>query len=259
MLAIYLVHPSFLSLSNFSWDFALRSFLLIPQQNLPLVMVGWSLVHEMYFYLVFTLLLLLPRRYLPFLLFAWLCLVAEGFRHVDYYNPDQNPFSRLAYSPITVEFIAGCFLALWFEQRRSNKPLRFAWLALLGGLLSVLVLWHFFAFDAQTIDVVGWTRVYLFTAPYVLMLYGAVALEKNRTATAPRWAITIGDHSYSIYLTHVLVLSFCGRIWKTFAWPGYLDNVIILSVTIVAVLWVGKLVYDYIERPLLKSSRHWVS
>lgn len=259
VLAIFLVHPSFLHLPNFNGQFVLNSFLLLPQQGLPLVMVGWSLIHEIYFYLVFTLLLLLPRKYLPYLLFAWLCLVVEGFRYVDYYNPDQNPFSRLAFSPVTAEFIAGCYLALYFEWRAGKQTYYpIATVSIVTGLLLLVLLWHFFSFDAQTIDVVGWTRVYLFTGPYVLMLYGAVALEKNRQRVAPFWAVQMGDHSYSIYLTHVLVLSVCGRIWKTFAWEGYADNVVILGVTIIAVLLAGKYCYRWIEKPALDFSRRFI-
>lgn len=256
VLAIFLVHPSFLHLPNFSEKFVINSFLLLPQQGLPLVMVGWSLIHEIYFYFVFALLLLLPRKYLPYLLFAWLCIVVEGFRHVEYYDPDQNPFTRLAFSPVTVEFIAGCYLALFFEWRQDRQTYYpFAMTSIYVGLLSLVILWHFFSFDAQTIDVVGWTRVYLFTGPYVLMIYGAVALEKNRQGIAPAWAIAIGDHSYSTYLTHVLVLSVCGRVWKTFAWEGYIDNVVILTVTIIAVLLTGKYCYQWIEKPALHLSR----
>jgi peptidoglycan/LPS O-acetylase OafA/YrhL len=258
VLSIFLIHPTFLNLPNFTWRYAINSFLLLPQQGLPLVMVGWSLIHEIYFYIVFAVFLLLPRQYLPYALLLWLGVVVEGFRHVDYYNPEQNPFARLAFSPITVEFIAGCYLALLFERCHSARYL-FARTALYGGFISLLVLWHFFSFDAQTIDVVGWTRVYLFTLPYVLMMYGAVALEKNNAWLAPWWAIRIGDHSYSIYLTHVLVLSVCGRVWKAFAWQGYLDNMVILAVTLVAVLVVGRYCFQWIEKPSLNLARRFLS
>lgn len=259
VLGIFWIHPSFLNLPNFSGQFVLNSFLLLPQQGLPLVMVGWSLIHEIYFYFVFSLLLLLPRKYLPYLLFIWLCLVVRGFQGVAYYNPDQNPFPRLAFSPVTAEFIAGCYLALFFEYRKSKQTYYpGASLAIAAGLLLLVVLWHFFSFDAQTIDVVGWTRVYLFTGPYLLMIYGAVALEKNRQHLASAWAVRIGDHSYSIYLTHVLVLSVCGRVWKTFAWNGYVDNVVILTATVIAVLFAGKYCYQWIEKPALDFSHSLV-
>lgn len=271
VLVIFLGHPSFLNAPHFSLSFVIHSFLLLPQTGLPLLMVGWSLVHEMYFYVVFALFLLLPRKYLPYLLFAWLCAVVEGFRHVDLLDPEQNQYARFAFSPITTEFIAGCFLALYFEGKEiKNKQTQrtdypSALFCLLLGLLSLVTLWHYFSFNTETIDVMGWTRVYLFTIPYVLMIYGAVALEyngrerngqkRNGQWHAPAWAVRIGDHSYSIYLTHILVLSLCGRAWKTFAWSGYLDNVIILSATILGVLLCGRWCYNNVEKPLLDLSR----
>jgi len=47
------------------------------------------------------------------------------------------------------------------------------------------------------------------------------------------------------------------RIWKTFAWQGYLDNVVILSITVVGVLICGQLCYRYLEKPLLNLSRRF--
>lgn len=264
VLVIFLSHPTFLNAPHFSVSFVIHSFLLLPQQGLPLLMVGWSLVHEMYFYLVFAIFLLLPRKYLPYLLFAWLCVVIEGFRHVEPFNPEQNPYTRFAFSPITTEFIAGCFLALFFENRTRKAGEKFVYPlalpSLLLGFVSLLLLWHYFSFNTETIDVIGWTRVYLFTLPYVLMIYGAVALEHNGREhngqwTAPAFAVRIGDHSYSIYLTHILVLSLCGRAWKTFAWAGYIDNIIILSATMVGVLLCGRWCYNNVEKPLLDLSR----
>ena len=259
VLVIYWLHPTFLNVPHFSLSFLIHSFLLLPQAGLPLLMVGWSLVHEMYFYVVFACFLLLPRRYLPYLLFVWLLVVIEGFRHVNPFDPEQNQYLRFAFSPVTAEFIAGAFLALYMlEVRKTGKtPFLFALPCLLAGLVSLLILWHYFSFNTETIDVMGWTRVYLFTAPYVLMLYGAVAMEHNQQRLAPAWLIRTGDHSYSIYLTHILVLSVCGRAWKTFAWPGYSDNVIILSAAMAGVLICGYWCYQWIERPLLNASRRF--
>ena len=259
VLVIYLLHPTFLNVPHFSLAFLTHSFLLLPQAGLPLLMVGWSLVHEMYFYFVFAFFLLLPRKYLPYLLFVWLLVVIEGFRHVNPFDPEQNQYLRFAFSPVTAEFIAGGLLALsMFEIRKVNKvyfPLALP--CLLSGLVSLLILWHYFSFNTETIDVMGWTRVYLFAIPYVLMLYGAVAMERNQQWLAPVWAVRMGDHSYSIYLTHILVLSVCGRLWKTFAWAGYLDNIIILSLAILGVLLCGRWCFQWVEKPLLHLSRRF--
>jgi len=261
VLAIYLLHPTFLNVPHFSPSFLIHSFLLLPQAGLPLLMVGWSLVHEMYFYVIFAFFLLLPRKYLPYLLFVWLLVVIEGFRYVNPFDPEQNQYLRFAFSPVTAEFIAGCFLALYMFEIKKHQTNHIyypgALLSLLAGLISLLILWHFFSFNTETIDVMGWTRVYLFTIPYVLMLYGAVAMERNQQRFAPAWAVRIGDHSYSIYLTHILVLSVCGRAWKTFAWPGYSDNIIILGLAMFGVLLCGRLCYQWVEKPLLNLSRRF--
>lgn len=49
----------------------LQSFLILPQAGYPLVTVGWTLVYEMYFYVIFTAALLAPRRVLPWIIAAW--------------------------------------------------------------------------------------------------------------------------------------------------------------------------------------------
>jgi len=257
-LAVYLNHRSFINLPHFDFWFAVKSFLLIPQAGLPVLMVGWSLIHEMYFYLVFALFMLLPRRRLPYLLAVWLVVVAIGSRYVApfTFNPDQNQFLRIVFSPLTVEFILGAWLALYVEARvAAQKTLVLPVFALVLGLLVLPVIWHFFSFNANMIDVAGWPRVYLFTGPFLLMLYGAVAFEKDGIAIAPTWLVRIGDHSYSIYLTHILVLSVCGRIWKTIAWPGYTDNVMMIAIALSGVLVTGALCFRFVEKPLLDLSR----
>jgi peptidoglycan/LPS O-acetylase OafA/YrhL len=50
------------------WKFFVQSMLLIPQNALPVLYTGWTLIHEIHFYVIFAILLLLPRKYvLPFL------------------------------------------------------------------------------------------------------------------------------------------------------------------------------------------------
>jgi len=48
--------------------YLLRSVLLLPQAAVPVLGLGWSLIHEVYFYLVFALILCVPRRYLVWIL-----------------------------------------------------------------------------------------------------------------------------------------------------------------------------------------------
>jgi len=58
--------------------YALKSLLLIPQDAPPILGLGWTLIHEMFFYLVFALILFLPKKYLLPALIAWALLTVAG-------------------------------------------------------------------------------------------------------------------------------------------------------------------------------------
>ena len=76
-LAVLLARPDMLKRS-FEAQELVRSVLLLPQDGLPLLMVGWTLIHEMYFYIVFSLLLVSERRVLLLLLLGRLpCLTCS--------------------------------------------------------------------------------------------------------------------------------------------------------------------------------------
>jgi peptidoglycan/LPS O-acetylase OafA/YrhL len=61
LLPIFLVRPDMVNSSQGNQVDLLASFLLLPQRLLPLLQVGWTLVHEIYFYLIFALFLSIKR------------------------------------------------------------------------------------------------------------------------------------------------------------------------------------------------------
>ena len=76
-IAGYLSNDLFLGGDPMEGD-PLRSFLLLPQSGLPILTVGWTLIHEMYFYLVFFFILALAPKYKAALLVAWGVIVAAA-------------------------------------------------------------------------------------------------------------------------------------------------------------------------------------
>ena len=142
-----------LALAVFSWTRPghvekanlVSSFLLWPQPlNLILLQVTWTLTYELYFYLLFTLLIAwVPRPYrVP------LCLsVASGVLALALYrhfvsasfapgNLERLPLAdHFLLSPFLIEFFAGSVLAYWLQNRRQGPAL--IWL--IGGCLLYLV------------------------------------------------------------------------------------------------------------------------
>ena len=134
----------------------------------------------------------------------------------------------------------------------------FAKTALFAGLVFLIMIWNRFSFDTTEIDIEGWPRVYLFTPAFLLMLYGAVAMERNDVFKAKPFSVLLGDASYSIYLSHILILSACGKIWLYFANETYWDNLFMIFIMIFATLMGGLICYRFIEKPLIKISHGWV-
>jgi hypothetical protein len=71
----------------------------------------------------------------------------------------------------------------------------------------------------------------------------------------PRWLLTLGDASYSIYLSHGFVLPALGLLFSRFAWPGVWTEglTIILCVSFGSVI--GWRVFILIESPMLRALR----
>ncbi len=150
--------------------YLLNSFLLLPQPGFPIVGVGWTLVHEVYFYLVFTLILLLPRRVWPLALLAWgIAVVAGSLAGLS--GPFAENLTMLLFYPMTMEFIFGAAAGLMVTSGVRWR----------SGLLSLIaVLWLLGAACYQGVETdatLQWGRVVWFGLPSTLLVYSLATLE----------------------------------------------------------------------------------
>lgn len=228
------------------------SFLLLPQDGLPLLIVGWTLIHEMYFYLVFFFIVwLTPVNRRMHALAIW--LLAVVFFNLAF--PDGTATWRLTTSPLTLEFMSGCLIARYGLVNKSALRHSLPRIAAISVLLSVFAYLSY----RETTGIIGpegWWRLLIFGLPATLIVLAAVRAEQSGMMIWPRFG-RLGDASYSTYLTHVLVLSLLGKVWAPFALPGLLDNLVILPTLLLLALVAGELSYRYIEQPMLAESRKW--
>ncbi len=223
-----------------------RSYLLVPDGVPPLLAVGWTLIHEMYFYLCFALMLFLIRSCrltLPFLLLMWTLAVA-GLDAILRLNDVENPLAAVVAHPLTLEFIFGTVAGILIQWKIAS----FAAPALAAGAAALVIgLW----FPGTATDLVAdrnWMRPILIGAPCALIVYGAVAMEVRGEAAAPRWLVALGDASYSTYLSHVLVLSALGRLFATMPDHNAGLEVAFVIIAVAAANAVGLLSSRLIER-----------
>ena len=232
-----------------------RSYLLFPDDVGPLLAVGWTLVHEMYFYLVFAALLGLGLvGPIPFLGWALVVFLGNLALHAPF-SPAPMPIAQLLVHPLTLEFIlgAGCAFVRLSDVAHRAVPALVLGIVLISGSIALL------GYPGAPIDIEGdWARVICFGVPAVLIVYGATAAESLRKLSEIRWLVLLGNASYSTYLSHLLVLSALGRLVgrvPTALSAGITGHLAFVLGALAIANGVGLLGYAALEKPILRWSR----
>jgi peptidoglycan/LPS O-acetylase OafA/YrhL len=224
--------------------------MLVPGPTFPLLAVGWTLVFEMYFYLVFAVFLAVR---LPILagLFTWVIILIV----ITMAAPDQvaaSPILRVVTSPLTAEFMIGLVAGTLWRHRRTPG----AAVALVIGVAGLLYSIGYLApaVSLATSAQLDLWRVGIFGLPCAFIIYGLSGLENRYRIRLPSPFILVGDASYAIYLSHVLVISTVGRALALSALAGSVRA----SLMLIAFGWIGAnlggiLLHLLFERPTLRS------
>jgi exopolysaccharide production protein ExoZ len=228
----------------------LSSYSLIPAHRPMLLLQAWTLSYELYFYLVFSLLiLLLPERISRFALILWAIAIialklAIGLPH--------SSINQLLISPLTLEFLAGCLL--FYLYRRIQLTRTASVMLFTASILSIIavILYSIRTHSGQAdwITEAPWPRPILYGIPAALFLYATIELERTATLRFHSLFETIGDWTYSIYLSHVFVLELIGLLTHHL-FPTLQYRILLIDlISLPAAVAIGYLSFTYIENPL---------
>ncbi|MFN4185736.1 MAG: acyltransferase family protein [Hyphomonas sp.] len=230
----------------------LKDYLLIPKTESPLLQTGWTLVHEMYFYIFFAVILMMPlgeRRRLPLVLLWGTVAVGAGL----ILSPSQGeaPILRLITHPMTLEFVAGALAAFIWRSTKGALGLP----VLIAGIIALVIGMAGYVNGALGASAEGYmtmdrARVILFLPSAALLTYGAASIELRHGWRLNGLPVRLGDWSYSLYLTHMLSANFFGLVWGRFAMPGLLDNAIALPAIVVGCTLVAWASFTLFEQPM---------
>jgi peptidoglycan/LPS O-acetylase OafA/YrhL len=232
------------------------SLLLIPNAAPPLLLVAWTLEFEVYFYLAFALLIWtrMGRRNRILSLVLWGAIVAAG-RVLLAPSRTQALLDALL-SPLVFEFLAGC-AAAWLCAAGIARA-KTAVAGVVGcGILGIGLLW------SETLFGMPWLRVVVFGCGVALLLIGCFGEDMVVRRVLPRVIVRIGDTSYSLYLSHLFTIGAVGHALSRVAPSVPLlgtpaGHAVVLCAVVVAALLVAEASYRWIERPLLRLSRHLI-
>lgn len=246
-LAVVLVQPGMVNSSHGASNLLL-SFLLLPNDRVLLVMVAWSLLFELWFYLVFTGLMCFRERWLPALIAGW-ALILVVFNSAQNWQ-DYNAALKIILHPYALEFLVGVALALLFYGNYSARiPTAGVCIALAVALLpGIGLIGYYRLFDDQ-----GMLRMFSVGGVFGTLIFALALLERRRHIRVPTLLIAVGDMSYTLYLSHLLVLGVVGRCWQMVGNSPHslLDNALFAVLMMSAVLCYGWVGYRGFEKPVL--------
>jgi peptidoglycan/LPS O-acetylase OafA/YrhL len=169
--------------------------LALPPSDHSFLFVGWTLVLEVYFYLVFAAALQL-RDGTKSLLCAMGIIAALNV--ASHALPDGAWKGHFG-TPLSAEFCCGMAIGWLYSRQKFSVP---CWLAL--PALAALALTPLFVSHPDVPDLPELPRVFAWGIPAAVLVTAALNMHDFSSLTG-RLALRLGAASYSLYLTHPFV------------------------------------------------------
>jgi exopolysaccharide production protein ExoZ len=241
LVAAYLAVPALAPEGGLTVSRVLANLSLMPLEETAILEVAWTLQYEMVFYVLFATLILSPRIGAA-VLSVWFagCVLALTVLKTEF------PLGFL-FAPYNFIFFAG-MAGAWLYTKLPSPAAILAVLAgaatfFGAGLSDVYGAWPFGA---------GWRTVAL-GAGAALLITGLAGLEHRGHFRAPRFLVSIGDASYSLYLLHIPLLALASKVVVA-AGLNLLIGVWAMAALLTAGCIVVSLVfYKRVERPLVTA------
>ena len=227
--------------SHVEWRELAATFLLWPATDImtvPLLPVAWTLCFEALFY-VAAALVIADRRWLaPILLTFGISVVLRG----------QGPIFQFLGNPLIFEFLLGVAVANAPATRQA------IWFIPAGAIALIVAGFTGAAPMGNTMSYLlgegGFQRVLVYGVPAALIVYGTMQIASRESAWTRQ-----GDASYSLYLTHSLLMPTLLALWKLVPLPADL----VILITAAASVLFGWRIHLAIEKPVTRwlRRRNW--
>ena len=242
-LLLHLRHADSVHLSD-----SVLALLLLPG-DIPLIPYSWTLDYELYFYVLFAV-ALLCRNAAGTVAATVVAMAAVAFLATAL---PAGAWATFLADPVPAEFVAGMMLILAMRRcasRGRRWPLHPA--VALPALAAMTVAPAFIA-HTGTVGLPGWPRVAAWGIPATLAVAALLMVGPPRNAVQ-RAAVSFGDASYSLYLSHVFAMiayrhALDGAAIRT------LSQLIVAPIVFLLACALGVLVHLTIEVPLMNLVR----
>lgn len=221
----------------------LKTYMLLPV-HFAINPVSWTLSYEMFFYLMFSLLIISKRLWfvpVSILLFSGWHIFVEQYQHqrfgYNYYN--------FFFGSYNIEFFLGYFLFILYDKGLLTIPVKVAWLGVLLSCTCIVV------FGYEIADVDYYKRLLVFGLSSVVLLACLLKLEEHQQFRVHPIFVILGDASYIIYLIHFPMIFFMNKLLLLAHLQ--LNNQQLISFSyfiIVAIIGLGIVLHKWLEVPM---------
>lgn len=217
-----------------------KSLLFIPFNkngvgHEPLLAVGWTLNFEMYFYLLFYLSLIISRKSKDLIISLLIALNILIFSNFNFFI--ANTFSNL----IFIEFLIGILIYNFVYERKY-----------LNNLIIISIISTVIIFKSDDIG-----RLLYFGLPCGALVFLFTKYLQNINYS--KNIINLGGMSYALYISHVYVVRIFDRLLKWYESPYPIYIYLATLISIIGSLLIGFFIYKYLDIPIYKKLKSYLS
>lgn len=235
----------------------LKSLLFIPTNvavnEMPIIPTAWTLPYEVFFYLIFLVLIIRGKRAFKNVLLLWFALII-GYDMIDKIEIGivQNVYVSFLFSTLFIEFMMGVVIAV--IARKNVIKEKYGIFCISIGVPLVLISW--IGNNIGNPFVTDLHRWISFGIPYALIILGLVIRRERQAFRFSEKFDVLGNSSYSIYLTHYISILVFNRAIKAIDLSRFLGDAGVyvgFLVVGIASVAVGIGAYYLVERPISKQ------
>lgn len=228
-----------------SFDWLFQSLTFTNWTRGPIYSVGWTLIYEFWFYVLFSICLLFGSKPLKFFSILMALVAVAG---IPSFSSSVPPgVMTLFLHPFMIEFVLGVYLYSIFKSNKLSVKMiipLIAACAICGGLYQI---------NSVVTYLGSFARPLLCGGAAFCVVAIALTLERANIK-ANKLLVSLGDSSYSLYLTHWLVVTNLPAMIDIYGYSNMsFTTFVVINVSVS--LLASQVVYYLIEKPLRKSSR----